>query len=320
MTTPEQRSTGLYRSGRTDAAVREGFSSGQWPVAVYGLEAGGVRLARAFAEACGSVIGVASDTELVDEINRGESRGAPASTPRSLTDTGALTATTDAARAADRATVHVIRKPATLAGRRPDLTGLLSVARSVGEGIDPGDVVLVNSLVPPHTCRGEVRPTIASTADLPPDHFGLAYCADDSGRWVADRGDVRSPRVVGGVDEESTRLAWLLYGAASSTEVVRVDDTTTAECVAIFGAIAGDVNRALSRELESIAAELGADGRTAIRLANTRPECDLTLPSRDLAGGRGSTATWFLIDGWAHTARLLRAARIVNERAEPFAE
>jgi UDP-N-acetyl-D-mannosaminuronic acid dehydrogenase len=164
-----------------------------------------------------------------------------------------------------------------------------------------------------------VRPTIADEADLSPDQFGVAFCPERtaSGRALEDiRGAY--PRVVGGVDEESTRIAELLYAELTANEVIPVADAATAECIKLFEGVYRDVNIALANELATFAEDLDVDVRAAIRVANTQPYCDLHSPGPGVGGHCIPYYPWFLMQGRSESARLLRTARLVNERMPAF--
>jgi UDP-N-acetyl-D-mannosaminuronic acid dehydrogenase len=145
----------LYDSDSSASELQSAFTGGAVPVAVYGLGKMGLPLASVYADVTGNVTGVDIDTRTVARINAGTcpvdgEPGLP-ELVRSLVRDGALTATTDSTRAASEATVHVVIVPTLIDDGEPDLSALEAAVRGIGTGLDRGDLVVVESTVPPRT-------------------------------------------------------------------------------------------------------------------------------------------------------------------------
>ena len=314
-----ERPAPLYGADRDEAALREAFREGRTPVAVYGLGKMGLPIASVFAETTGAVTGVDVDESVVAGINRGECHvanepGLPALVADLVAD-GSLRATTDGAAAAEDARIHVIIVPTLVTDDdRPDTSVVTSVARDVAAGLSPGDLVCVESTLPPRTCRDVLGPLLRFESGLDGDEFGLAFCPErtKSGRALADvRGT--HPKVVGGIDEESGRAAELVYDELTDAEVIPVSDTTTAEAVKVFEGLYRDVNIALANELARFTDELEIDVREAIDVANTQPYCDIHTPGPGVGGHCIPYYPYFVINWLETDAPLLSTARSVND-------
>jgi UDP-N-acetyl-D-mannosaminuronic acid dehydrogenase len=317
-------SGGLYGSDVDDAHLRTAFTSGQIPVAVYGLGKMGLPLAAAYADVAGDVTGVDIDESVVETVNDGgcHVRREPG-LPDLVADVvarDALRATTDAASAASAATLHVVIVPTLLSeDRDPDLSTVESVVDAVAAGLSPGDLVVVESTVPPGTCAEVVRPRLVAESGLSRGSFGVAFCPEraSSGRALADIRRAR-PKVVGGVDDESTRAAALVYGELVDNDLVVVSDATTAECVKVFEGLYRDANIALANELARFTDELGVDVREAIDAANTQEFCDIHTPGPGVGGHCIPYYPYFVLNWLATDAPLVRTARGVNDSMPAF--
>lgn len=315
----------LFGTGEPSVVRRRAFVDGEVPVAVYGLGKIGLPLAVAYATAAPAVIGVDVDESVVRAVNRGDcpfdhEPGLPAALARVVAE-DALCATTDADAAAAAAAVHVVIVPTTLdANGDVDLSALREAVRTIGASLDRGDIVVIESTVPPGTCRDTVVPLLEAESGLGPGEFGVAFCPERTSSGRALRDIRRSyPKVVGGTDDESTRVAALLYGEITANEVIEVPDSTTAECVKLFEGVYRDVNIALANELARLGEDLGVDVREAITAANTQPYCDLHDPGVGVGGHCIPYYPYFLIDRAPGDASLLRAARGVNDDMPRFA-
>jgi len=319
-----QRTRSLYRSALPFGDQREAFTSGDVPVAVYGLGKMGLPLAAVYADVSTNVVGVDVDPAVVERLNDGEChvQGEPGlpELVAELSARGDFRATTDAAAAAEDASLHVAIVP-TLVDEdgTPDLSALVDVVGTVGGGLAPGDQVVVESTVPPRTCVDLVEPMLSWESGLDPGEYGLAFCPERtmSGRALADiRGT--HPKVVGGVDDESTRVAELVYGEITSNDVIPVENTTVAESAKLFEGLYRDVNIALANELATFADDLGIDVTAAIETANTQPFCDIHQPGPGVGGHCIPYYPYFLMERFSTPAPLLRTARAVNDAMPEF--
>jgi len=312
-----------YGTDADPELVRAAFRSGDIPVAVVGLGKMGLPLAAVYADVTGNTVGVDVDADRVATVERG---GCPVDDEPNLdglvdrtVESGALRATVDGAAAADAAAVHVLIVPTTVeTSGGADLTALRSAARNVAAGLSPGDLVVVESTVPPRTCADGLEPLLAAESGLDPADFGLAFCPErtSSGRALRDIREAY-PKVVGGVDEASTRAAALVYDEVTDNDVLTVD-ATTAECVKLFEGIYRDVNIALANELATFADELDTSVTDAIEVANTLPMCDIHEPGAGVGGHCIPYYPHFLLSEFETEGPLMRTARRVNDAMPSF--
>lgn len=309
----------VYGADSGGWALQEQFVRGELPVAVYGLGKMGLPLAAVFADVTGNTIGVDVDPDVVDTVGRGVSPvtgepGLDGLVERTVSD-GDLAVTIDGDAAAERASVHVLIVPTLLDDRGdPDLSNLLGAVDAVASGLGQGDLVVVESTVPPGTTRDVVAPRLAEKSGLDPSSFGVAFCPERtaSGRALEDiRGSY--PKVVGGVDPESERVAGLLYDEVTSNEVLPAGDATTAECVKVFEGIYRDVNIALANELATVAEPLDVDVTEAIDVANTQPFCDIHDPGPGVGGHCIPLYPYFLTSQVPTDLELVDTAREIND-------
>jgi UDP-N-acetyl-D-mannosaminuronic acid dehydrogenase len=319
--TGTQTRRSLYRSD--DDTARQALTDGRVPVAVHGLGKMGLPLAAVYADATGNVTGVDPDETVVDAVSRGESHvtGEPGleSLVARVVESGSLTATTDPVAASTDARVHVVIVPTLVEGTDPDLSIVETVTRDVAQGLEPGDLVVYESTLPPGTCRDRLVPLLEAESGLDAGSFGVAFCPERTSSGRALRDIRRShPKIVGGVDEASTKAAALVYEQITENTVVPVSDATTAEAVKVFEGVYRDVNIALANELARHAGDLGIDVVEAIDAANTQPYCDLHDPGAGVGGHCIPYYPHFLIDRVEASTELIETARAVNEAMPPY--
>jgi len=191
----------------------------------------------------------------------------------------------------------------------PNLEYVRTALRSVAEVLAPGDMVVLESTVPPGTTDRLVVP-ILERSDAGPDQFDYAYCPERAlpGNTVNEM--VHNDRVVGGIDEASRARVEDLYGFVEGS--VYATDPMSAEFVKLIENTYRDANIALANELGKLAEQFGIDGRAAIELANEHPRVDILSPGPGVGGHCLPIDSQFLIQ-ISENSRLISLAREIND-------
>ncbi|GAB7011590.1 nucleotide sugar dehydrogenase [Halorubrum trueperi] len=309
----------LYDASADTADQRRALVGGDVPVAVYGLGKMGLPVASVLASVTGNVVGADVDPDVVESVNAGEShvRGEPGldGLVADRVDDGSLRAVSDPEVAADEASIHVVIVPTLLTEENEgDLSIVDAVVDAIATGIDPGDAVFVESTVPPGTCADRIAPRLAERSGLDRAAFGVAFCPERTASGRALRDITESyPKIVGGVDAESTRVADLVYGEVTDNDVIPVRDATTAEATKVFGGVYRDVNIALANEFARYADSMGIDVREAIAASNTQPYSHVLSPGPGVGGHCIPVYPHFLLSEFAVESPLVRISRLVND-------
>lgn len=263
------------------------------------------------------VIGVDTDPVIVSAVNTGKALldepGLPAQLERAVAS-GMLSAQG----APTTADAFVIAVPTPVAAdKRPDLQHVIDAARSVAACLKKGNLVVVESTVPPGTTVNVVGPILEGAGLVVGRDFSLAYCPERVFPGDLMREIVENDRIVGGFDERSTKLASELYRSFTAG-AIQETDATTAELVKLSENAYRDVNIALANEVAGIAESLGVDGRSVIAMANCHPRVGFHQPGPGVGGHCVPVDPWFLIDAAGDKAQMLRVAREIND-AQPAA-
>lgn len=209
------------------------------------------------------------------------------------------------------AEVFVIAVPTPLGpDRAPLLDHVRDATRTLAPVLKPGDLVLLESTSPIGTTAG----IAALIAELRPGLEGVhvAYGPERvlPGRILAEL--VANDRVAGGLTPEATRRAVAFYRLFVEGEV-HATDAATAEMVKLSENAFRDVNIAFANELSLIAGAHGLDVWRVIELANRHPRVSILKPGPGVGGHCIAVDPWFLAYGAPEAARLIPAARAVDE-------
>ena len=296
---------------------RDGIDLSDTTVAVYGLGKMGLPLAGVLADRGADVVGVDIDEEVVESINSGTS---PVENEPGLSELVSryggkeLKATTDGENAALRADVMIVLVPTVVDDDfEPIMQPVLDVADDIRQGLGEGNLVILESTVPPGTTRNKFAEALECEDLNAGEDFGVAHCPErtSSGRVIEDVTE-SYPKIVGGIDDDSTRLAASLYRSFNKPGVIEMSSATAAEAVKVFEGVYRDTNIALANELAKACEEWGLDSKEVFEAANSQPYCDIHTPGCGVGGHCIPVYPHFVINR-AEDTPLLETARRVND-------
>ena len=153
----------------------------------------------------------------------------------------------------------------------PDLSYVVRAAEAISASLRPGQLVILESTVAPGTTGGIFRATLESGSDLiAGEDFFLAYSPERIDPGNMKYGLKNTPKIVGGIDEASTREAKNLYERFVDV-VVLAKGAAEAEAAKLLENTYRHINIALVNEFAVACRSLGIDVFDVIRLAETKP-------------------------------------------------
>lgn len=161
--------------------------------------------------------------------------------------------------------------PTPLSDGSPDLGPVISATRAVGAHVYPGTLVVLESTTYPGTTEEVVVPELTGASGLQvPGDLLVAYSPERIDP-ANDRWNLRNtPKVVGGIDEDSRKAAIALYERFCDV-VVPASSVRAAEMSKLLENTYRHVNIALVNELALVADDLGVDIFEVIELASSKP-------------------------------------------------
>ncbi len=194
-----------------------------------------------------------------------------------------------------------------------DMGPVQAAVESICPYLRRGNLVIIESTVPPATCRRFVKPLIEKLTGLSvPQEVKLAHCPERILPGDIFREIVENDRLIGGMDEESTRSAAEVY-QSFVTGTLHLTDDVTAELSKLMENTYRDVNIALANELADICGLLGVDGKAAIALANKHPRVKILSPGIGVGGHCIPVDPWFLKEVAPYNSKLITMARLIND-------
>ena len=148
-----------------------------------------------------------------------------------------------------------------------------------------GNLVVLESTVPPLTCRELLTPILERSGLKVGENLFLAHCPERILPGDVFYEIVHNDRIIGARDAHSRKLAAAVYSSFVKGELLETDDVT-AELCKLMENTYRDVNIALANELAAVADTLGIDARAAIALSNRHPRVNLMGPGIGVGGNR----------------------------------
>lgn len=241
-------------------------------VGVIGLGYVGLPLVRAFVAAGFRTLGFDVDQAKVDRLLAGESyiEHIPSPWVAESIAAGRFEPTSQLSRLCEADALLICVPTPLNETRDPDLRFVEATAQQIADVLRPGQLVVLESTTYPGTTRDVVLPILAASGLEPGEEFFLAFSPEreDPGNSQFSAG--RIPKVVGGIDPVSARLAEVLY-AQAVVRVVPASSCEAAEASKILENTYRAVNIALVNELKVLFDRMGIDVWEVIELAKTKP-------------------------------------------------
>lgn len=286
-------------------------------ICVIGLGYIGLPTAAIFARAGFSVVGVDVNKQVVDRLNKGEiiieEIGLP-EVVKEVVDSGRLHASLEP----EEADVFIISVPTPI---HEDCTANVDYVRSATEAVVPylkkGNVVIVESTIPPRTIDDVVAPIIEAAGFNPKEDVALAHCPERvlPGRILIEL--VENTRIVGGLTAEAAAKAADVYRQIVTGDVIETE-AVTAEMSKLMENTFRDVNIALANELAKISARLDVDAHKVIELANKHPRVNIHQPGPGVGGHCLAVDPYFIVEKAPEEALMIQLSRDINNSMPDF--
>ena len=242
-------------------------------VGIMGCGYVGLPLALEFAKKKFRVLAFDLDHERIAQINRGISYipDVPTSELSACVQDGMLEATADFSRLVEVDTVSICVPTPLRKTKDPDISYIMQSVDNLVAHRRPGQLIILESTTYPGTTREMMLPALeAEGAFRVGSDFHLAFSPERVDPGNPTYNIVNTPKVVGGITAECTRLASLLY-ASIVDRVIPVSSTESAEMVKLLENTFRSVNIGLVNELALMSHNLGVNIWEIIDAAASKP-------------------------------------------------
>jgi len=239
--------------------MRDKLKQNKAVLCIVGLGYVGLSLAEAFSQSL-TVIGFDIDTGRISQLTDQLSAGG----------NSRLILTSDA-REINRADFIIICVPTPVTkSKEPDLASLKNAARTVGQNMRRGSIIILESTVYPGVTDEIMRPILEKESGLScGQDFRIAYSPERVNPGDREHTIDKVTKVVSGMDEETTEIVAELYRKVTPS-VFKARDIATAEAAKVIENIQRDLNIALMNELSLIFEKMGLSTKDVLAAATTK--------------------------------------------------
>jgi len=241
-------------------------------VGIIGLGYVGLPLAVEFAKAGYETVGIDVDDRRVNDISAGRSyiQDVPEAELKSVVGGGKLTATTDCSVLKHVDSVSVCVPTPLRKTKDPDIQYIVDATARIKENLHPGLLIVLESTTYPGTTDEILLSEFTGAGLQVGRDFYLAFSPERVDPGNPHYGTHNTPKIIGGVTPECTRLAQQLYERVVE-RVIPVSSTKAAEMVKLLENTFRMVNIGLVNEIAIMCDKLNLDVWEIIEAAATKP-------------------------------------------------
>ena len=213
----------------------------------------------------------------------------------------------------EEADVFIVAVPTPITkDKKADLSCLISAVNSIIPVLRKGNLVILESTVPPKTTQDIILPLLEKTGLELGSELLVAHCPERVLPGSILKELIANDRVIGGINNESALQAKKLYEVIVEGKIYTTD-STTAEIVKLAENTFRDVNIGLANELAQICYQQGVNVWEVMQLANRHPRVDIHNPGPGVGGHCLAVDPYFLIETINNETSIIAQGRNVNE-------
>ena len=270
--------------------VRNSLESKSLKVCVIGIGRIGLPTALSFAKAGLQTIGVDINEKLVDSINTGnfplKDEPGYAEIFNEVRKNGYFSATTNINEAISKSHLILLSLPTPMDERNtPSYSALESVGKQLSQILQPNSLIVVESTVEPGFIENDLINILEGTNRLcAGKNFTIGVCPENANPGEILHDFTNLPRLVGSIDEQTTKIITMIYDFVFSVELVIMPDCKTANAVKLTTNVFRDVNIAFVNELSLMFEKLGIDTLKVLDAAKQKYNFQIHYPGAGVGG------------------------------------
>jgi UDP-N-acetyl-D-mannosaminuronic acid dehydrogenase len=192
----------------------------------------------------------------------------------------------------------------------PNIDYIVDATKKIAPYVKSGNLILLESTSPVGTTK--MMADILKKEEVDINNVFIAHSPERVLPGHIMRELIENDRVVGGIDNESTKKAADFYRTFVEGEVLETT-AKTAEMAKLTENSFRDVNIAFANELSILCDDMNIDVRELISLSNRHPRVNVLNPGCGVGGHCISVDPWFIVDSANGKAKMIEQARRTND-------
>lgn len=257
-----------------------------------------------------NVLGVDINQHVVDTINKGEIHIVEPDLDK-IVSVAVSKGNLKASIKASSAEVYLIVVPTPFKGNHePDISFVEASTKGIIPLLKKGDLYIIESTSPIGT-TGKMQKLIYAARPELKDEIYIAYCPERVLPGNVMHELVHNDRVIGGVNEASTKKATAFYSKYVKGEL-HPTNARTAEMCKLVENSSRDVQIAFANELSLICDKADINVWELINLANKHPRVNILQPGCGVGGHCIAVDPYFIVSDYPMESKIIGTAREVN--------
>ena len=256
------------------------------------------------------VLGVDINAHVVETVNAGKVHIVEPELDKAVSrgvENGMLRANAEPA----SADVYLVVVPTPFKDRNePDTSYVAAATRSLLKLLKPGDLFIIESTSPVGTTESMAQLIYSGRPELE-GQIHIAYCPERVLPGNVMHELVHNDRVIGGLDDASTKKAVEFYGQFVQGELHETNARTAELCKLVENS-SRDVQIAFANELSFICDKANIDVWELIRLANKHPRVNILQPGSGVGGHCIAVDPYFIVSEYPMESKIIGTAREIN--------
>ena len=270
--------------------VSDSLNSKTLKVCVVGIGRIGLPTALSFAKSGLETIGVDINENLVRNINAGNFplKDEPGYDKifEEVIKNKKFSATADIENAVPNSDLILLSLPTPMDENNvPDYSALRNVAMKLSEILSPNSLIIVESTIEPGFIEDDMISLISTSGRLKINqNFFIGVCPENANPGEILHDFTNLPRLVGGINENITKIIKSIYNFVFSVELVEMPNCKTANAVKLTTNVFRDINIAFISELSLMFEKLGIDTNVVLEAAKKKYNFQVHYPGSGVGG------------------------------------
>ena len=303
--------------------VRDSLESKSLNVCVIGIGRIGLPTALSFAKAGLQTIGVDINEKLVDSINAGNFPLKDEPGYEEIFDkvrkNGSFSATTDINDAISKSSLILLSLPTPMDEKNiPNYSALESVGNQLSHVLQPNSLIIVESTIEPGFIENNLINVLEKAGRLHAGkNFTIGVCPENANPGEILHDFTNLPRLVGSINEQTTKIITMVYDFVFSVELVIMPDCKTANAVKLTTNVFRDINIGFISELSLMFEKLGIDTLKVLEAAKKKYNFQIHYPGAGVGGPCLPINSYQLLNAARHAGvnlDMIKTGRQINEK------
>ena len=200
----------------------------------------------------------------------------------------------------------------------PDYSALQNVGENLSKLLSPNSLVIVESTIEPGFIENEMISIISKSDRLKiNENLFIGVCPENANPGEILHDFTNLPRLVGGINENITKIIKSIYNFVFSVELVEMPNCKTANAVKLTTNVFRDINIAFVSELSLMFEKLGIDTMKVLEAAQKKYNFQVHYPGSGVGGPCLPINSYQLLNTAKRTGvnlNIVEYGRKINER------